>query len=92
MPPAIREPTPRQLEILAFIKRYMALNRTAPTVREICAGFGLTNNAVMGFLRALQKKGAVQHLGVGRSRAYVPVSQPGRCPTCGHRLPPGDTR
>ncbi len=54
-----KEPlTARQTEILAWIKKFMALNSMAPSIREIGAAFQITSpNGVLCTLFALERKG-----------------------------------
>ena len=86
----MRPPTPRQLEVLAFMQRHLAEHRVPPTFREIGVELGVRSpNAIAGFLKSLVRKGLLTQTEVGRHRAYLPVAT-GRCPTCGRFLPRGD--
>jgi SOS-response transcriptional repressor LexA len=86
-----RPPTPRQLEILAFMERFLADNRVPPSFREIGDAFGISSpNAIAGFLKSLVRKGLLKQTEVGRHRAYLPVAL-ARCPLCGRPYPKGDT-
>ncbi|MDP2793928.1 MAG: hypothetical protein Q8O25_07620 [Sulfurisoma sp.] len=50
--------TPRQREILDFIRNHLAESGAPPTRLEICAAFGFASpNAAEDHLRALVKKG-----------------------------------
>ncbi len=61
-------PTPRQVEILAFIEGFTAEHSYAPSVREIAAEFGFTPNGAQSHLNALELRGAIQRTrGVARS-------------------------
>ena len=52
--------TPRQEQVLAFVRRYQAENQMPPTRAEIAAHFGFrSSNAAEDHLRALEKKGHV---------------------------------
>ena len=52
--------TPRQKEVLAFIKAYASANGYPPTRAEISRDFGWSSaNAADEHLQALAKKGAV---------------------------------
>ncbi|MGI6161270.1 MAG: transcriptional repressor LexA [Christensenellales bacterium] len=51
----------KQQEILAFIERYTSEYGYPPTVREICAGVGLSSTStVHGHLSRMEKKGLIQ--------------------------------
>ena len=61
-----RPMTPRQEQVLEFIKANMGLY--GPTVREIAEQMGIKNhNAVFHHLNALEKKGAIRRI-PGKSR------------------------
>lgn len=52
------QPTPRQEEILSFIRFKVDVDRVAPTIREIGQHFGIKSpNGVMCHIRALEAKG-----------------------------------
>lgn len=51
--------TERQAEVLAYIKRYIAKNGYAPTVRGIAERFDIAINAAAGHLRCLEAKGKI---------------------------------
>ncbi|MEE9394083.1 MAG: transcriptional repressor LexA [Planctomycetota bacterium] len=61
--------TPRQIEVLAFIRRFIAERGFAPTLAEIAAGLGFRSaNASAQHVRLLVKKGALAvDPGVARS-------------------------
>jgi repressor LexA len=63
------ELTPRQKQVLAFVKRYWAKEGISPTVREIGAGLGIASpNGVLCHLGPLEKKGAIRRTkGIPRS-------------------------
>jgi repressor LexA len=47
-------PSPRQIEVLAYLSSYQQANESPPTVREICQHFGWrSENAAHSHLRAL---------------------------------------
>jgi repressor LexA len=53
--------TPKQLEVLAFIRRFMARDGLPPTRGEIAEGLGLKNRqGIDQHLRALESKGALE--------------------------------
>lgn len=53
--------TPRQAEILAFVKQFVATHHKAPTVREIGRHFGIRSvNGVICHLRALERRGQIR--------------------------------
>lgn len=86
-----RPPTPRQLEILAYLERYIAQHRMPPTIREIGRDMNVNMNAIMEFLRKLERHGLVEHTGTYRSRGWRPTTAIGKCPLCGRPCPKGDT-
>lgn len=58
--PGLGEPTPRQWEVLAAIRRLRAPRDLPPTIRELGAEIGVgTPNGVVCHLRALRRKGWV---------------------------------
>ena len=53
--------TPKQLEVLAFIRRFMESDGLPPTRGEIAEGLGLKNRqGIDQHLRALEAKGAIE--------------------------------
>ena len=53
--------TPRQQEILTYIKKYMATHGYPPAIREICAGVGLSSPAtVFVHIKNLEKNGFIK--------------------------------
>jgi repressor LexA len=55
------ELTPKQLEVLAFIRRFMERDGLPPTRGEIAEGLGLKNRqGIDQHLRALESKGAIE--------------------------------
>jgi repressor LexA len=72
------EPTPRQRELLEFMKQYIARHGYPPTLREmsIALGIGGPTGAVC-HLKCLEKKGLVCHTerrGRGQSPAWMLAS------------------
>lgn len=60
--------TPRQQEILAFLKDWIAQHNMPPTRAEMCAALGFRSpNAAEEHLRALERKGAIEMM-AGSSR------------------------
>lgn len=55
------ELTPRQQQILDWVREYIALNRLPPTRAEISEAFGFSSpNAAEQHLRAIAAKGALE--------------------------------
>ncbi|NCG08559.1 MAG: repressor LexA [Verrucomicrobia bacterium] len=72
----MKELTPRQEEILKFISQYEWRNGYWPSIREIQEQFKFkSTNAVMGHLRALEKKGAIHRI-AGQARTFR-INRPG---------------
>lgn len=66
----MKELTTRQHEILGFIQLHFAEESYWPSIREIQSHFGFrSTNAVMGHLRALERKGYISHV-AGQARAF----------------------
>jgi repressor LexA len=66
----MKELTTRQHEILSFIENYEWRKRYWPSIREIQEKFGFkSTNAVMGHLRALEKKGRIERI-PGQARTF----------------------
>ncbi len=51
--------TPRQLEIVKFIREYSAANGTSPTMQEIADHLGIRRPTVFEHLKALEARGAI---------------------------------
>lgn len=65
--------TPRQAEILSYIREHITAKGYPPTVREIGRRFGIkTTNGVTCHLKALEKKKLIVRE-VGKSRAIKVV-------------------
>ena len=63
--------TDRQREVLTFLRQYQREHGVMPSSRDIQRAFGFSSQtAAMGFLRALEKKGAIQRR-AGVARAVV---------------------
>lgn len=55
--------TPRQKDVLDYIRDYLVINEYPPTVREIARKFGhKSTNGTVGHLNALMKKGYITRL------------------------------
>lgn len=66
----MKELTLRQEEVLGYIQLHMKNNGTWPSFREIERHFGFkSTNAVMGHLRALEKKGYISRV-PGQARTF----------------------
>jgi repressor LexA len=66
----MKELTVRQQEILTFIENYEWRNGYWPSIREIQEKFGFAStNAVMGHLRALEKKEMIERI-PGQARTF----------------------
>lgn len=66
----MKDLTARQKEILSFIENYEWRNRYWPSIREIQEKFGFkSTNAVMGHLRALEKKNVIERI-PGQARTF----------------------
>ncbi len=64
--------TPRQAEVLEFIKEYIEENSYAPAVRDIARYFEVTVKAAHDHLKALEKKGAIRSSqGISRSTGVI---------------------
>ncbi len=69
------ELTPRQSEVLNWIRERIRLTRVPPTVREIAAAHRVCGNAIQCILAALIRKGFLMRIS-GRARALVVVERP----------------
>jgi repressor LexA len=56
----MKEMTPRQREILEFVRTFSAKHGVPPAVREIAERFGFTARAAFDHLRALERKGMLE--------------------------------
>lgn len=66
----MRHPTPRQLEILAFVRDYRAHHQRPPTCRDIGQHFNIQPNAARDHLLALERFGLIERA-PGLARAIV---------------------
>lgn len=51
--------TPRQTEVLEYIRRFIVREGWPPTTREIATYFGVHQTAAMGYLERLEDKKAI---------------------------------
>ncbi len=73
----MKELTQRQQEILSFIENHEWRNGYWPSIREIQEHFDFkSTNAVMGHLRALEKKGVLERI-PGQARTFR-INRPGQ--------------
>ena len=61
--------TPRQLEIVKFIRTYIAEHEYAPTMQEIADHLGVSKPTVFEHIEALEARGAITRQ-PARSRAW----------------------
>ena len=73
----MREMTPRQREILEFVRAFSAKHGVPPAVREIAERFGFTARAAFDHLKALERKGMLERR-VTAKRASRTLVLPGR--------------
>jgi repressor LexA len=57
--------TPRQREILEWIKEFILAHKMPPTVREIGDAFGIKSSSVFQLLKELERKGYVERGSLG---------------------------
>ncbi len=69
----MKQLTPRQKQVLEFIKSYVAEHQYPPTIREIGEYLGISVKGAHDHIRALQKKGVIA-CDSNRSRAIEIVS------------------
>jgi SOS-response transcriptional repressor LexA len=62
--------TPRQEEILKWVKTFIRDHGMPPTVREIGTAFDIKSSSVFDLLQALERKG---HLRRGDLGGYIPA-------------------
>ena len=71
--------TERQKEILAYVRSYARKQNNWPSFRDIQAHFGFRSlNAVMGHLRALERKGAITRM-PSQARTFRLRNDSGHC-------------
>jgi repressor LexA len=76
----MKELTLRQQEILGFIQLHQRTHGYWPSIRDIQAHFKFAStNAVMGHLRALERKGAISRV-AGQARAFRVTHDPAETP------------
>ena len=84
------ELTPRQAQVLAWIREHLERTGLPPTRAELCAALGFRSpNAAESHLRALARKGAIELL-PGRSRGIRLKTPPERPLSEPEGLPPPD--
>ncbi len=72
----LMKPTRRQQQILDFIAKYIEQQGISPSIREICAHFGLKSpSGVHRILKSLEKKGYLRS-SPGKKRAWSLVEKP----------------
>jgi len=64
-------PTPRQREVLEWIKDFIRENSMPPTVREIGGAFRIKSSSVFDLLKALEKKGYLRRGDLGARSLIV---------------------
>ncbi len=69
--PASKEPTPRQREILAWVKAFIRDHGMPPTVREIGEAFGIKSSSVFHLLKELERKGYLERGELGARSLIV---------------------
>ncbi len=80
--------TERQQKVLDFFAKFICDNLVAPTLRDVAIGLKFkTPSAVAGHVNALLKKGRLRQIGFAKSRAIVPVVEPGSCLFCTFKKP-----
>lgn len=80
--------TPRQREVLEFIKRFLDEHGYPPTVREIGRHFGFVPRSVFDHLKALERKGYLKREATkSRSLQITDPTSPGRRPTRPREVP-----
>lgn len=78
--PAHAEITPRQQEVLSFIKDYIAEKGVAPSQTEVAAYLGVSQNSAAYSIGALVKKGALTKI-KGIARGIALPKEPDNNPT-----------
>lgn len=72
--PLRKELTPRQREILDWVKGFIADNGMPPTIREVATAFGFQVASARDFLNALQRKGYLERRRGARALVVKGVS------------------
>lgn len=66
------KPTPKQAEVLEFMREYQLENGSAPSIREIAERLGVSStNGIADHLKALENKGLVRR-SKAATRGWVP--------------------
>lgn len=66
--------TVRQQQVLDQIRIFRAEHQYSPTSRELADHFGIYQNAINNFLKALEQKGHITRR-AGQGRTIVPVER-----------------
>jgi repressor LexA len=69
--PASTEATPRQRQILAWVKTFIRDHGMPPTVREIGNAFGIRSSSVFHLLKELERKGCLRRGELGARSLIV---------------------
>lgn len=90
-------PTPRQLQVLDFVRTYIRDHGWPPGLRDIASHFGFNKNGARDHLRCLAKKGLIQ-VDFAKSRGIKILGEPtpevahiGGSSTLDIKRPPGAT-
>lgn len=87
-------PSPRQLDVLVFIRDFVAEHRFGPTLDEIAAAIGREKVTAFEHVRGLIRKGFLQRPRGYKARALtitpagLALLAPRTCPNCSHPLTP----
>jgi len=69
--------TPRQFEILAFIREYLQTYSYSPSVRDVAAHFGISVPGAQKHIEALVRRGAIEKsVSTARSIRVVDKNKP----------------
>jgi DNA-binding MarR family transcriptional regulator len=72
------DPTPAQLAVLRELAAFTDREGIAPSIRDLCFARQITNNALVGHLRGLERKGLVRRRpGVARGTTITEAGR--RC-------------
>ncbi len=77
----MKEMTPRQQEVLDFVRAFSERHGVPPAVREIGERFGFTARAAFDHLKALERKGMLERRVTGKRASRTLVLPPGRRPS-----------
>lgn len=79
--------SPRQLEVLRFVRQELRDKGIAPTLKEIAFALGVrADSTVHKHLEQLERKGYLRRRW-NNARGITLISRDGCCPTCGQDLP-----